>query len=211
LQFALEKGFDASSPENSPAARAGLTVHVARVPAAPFSFYFSFSTFCLSMIERSNEDLLMKTRFHLLAAAMTFVALVAFIAATSPVSAQDSTVIKIATLHPADSGVGRVFQVWAKAVDSRTNGAVQLDFDWTSGDESSLIGRMKDGSLDGALLTSSGLSQVSQPIQRFEIPGIGGGIMISSKSLKKLSEEQRAVLVETANVAAKNLTKALPK
>jgi TRAP-type C4-dicarboxylate transport system substrate-binding protein len=132
-----------------------------------------------------------------------------FIVPASPVSAQDSAVIKIALLYPADSGVGRVFQVWARAVDSRTNGAVQLDFDWTSGDEGSLIERMKDGSLDGALLTSSGLSKVSQPIQRVEIPGGGGGIVISSKSLKKLSEEQRAVLVETANVAAKNLTKAL--
>jgi TRAP-type C4-dicarboxylate transport system substrate-binding protein len=135
----------------------------------------------------------------------------AFIAATNSFSAQDSAVIKIALLYPADSGVGRVFHVWAKAVDFRTNGAVQLDFDWTSGDESSLIGRMKDGSLDGALLTSSGLSQVSQPIRRFEIPSSGGGIVISSKSLAKLSKEQQAVLVETTNVAAKNLTRALPK
>jgi TRAP-type C4-dicarboxylate transport system substrate-binding protein len=134
----------------------------------------------------------------------------AFIVSTSSISAQESGVIKIALLYPADSGVGRVFQVWARAVDSRTNGAVQLDFDWTSGDEGSLIGRMKDGSLDGALLTSSGLSQVSQPVHRFEIPGSGGGIVISSKSLEKLSKEQQAVLVETANVAAKNLTRALP-
>ena len=134
----------------------------------------------------------------------------AFIVSTSSISAQESGVIKIALLYPADSGVGRVFQVWARAVDSRTNGAVQLDFDWTSGDEGSLIQRMKDGSLDGALLTSSGLSKVSQPVHRFEIPGSGGGIVISSKSLEKLSKEQQAVLVETANVAAKNLTRALP-
>jgi TRAP-type C4-dicarboxylate transport system substrate-binding protein len=134
----------------------------------------------------------------------------AFIVSTSSISAQESGVIKIALLYPADSGVGRVFQVWARAVDSRTNGAVQLDFDWTSGDESSLIGRLKDGSLDGALLTSSGLGKVSQPVHRFEIPGSGGGIVISSKSLEKLSKEQQAVLVETANVAAKNLTRALP-
>jgi TRAP-type C4-dicarboxylate transport system substrate-binding protein len=127
-------------------------------------------------------------------------------------TAQESgtSVIKIATLYPADSGVGRVFQVWAKAVDSRTNGAVQLDFDWNSqgGNEDSFIERMEGGSLDGALLTSSGLSKVSQPVQRFEIPGNGGAIVISSKSLEELSEEQRAVLVETANVAAKNLKRA---
>jgi TRAP-type C4-dicarboxylate transport system substrate-binding protein len=154
----------------------------------------------------------MKPSFHLLAATMAFViASVAFIGATRSVWAQENGVIKIALLYPADSGVGRVFQVWARAVDSRTNGAVQLDFDWTSGDESSLIERMKDGSLDGALLTSSGLSQVSRPVQSFKIPGSGGGIVISSKSLAKLSGEQRAVLVETANVAATNLTRALPK
>ncbi len=136
----------------------------------------------------------------------------AFIVSTSSISAQDSAVIKIATLYPADSGVGRVFRNWVKAVDFRTNGAVQLDFDWNEegGDEDSFIKRLKDGSLDGALLTSSGLSQVSQPVHRFEIPGSGGGIVISSKSLEKLSKEQQAVLVETANVAAKNLTRALP-
>ncbi|HEY5073209.1 MAG TPA: hypothetical protein VII34_00850 [Pyrinomonadaceae bacterium] len=134
-----------------------------------------------------------------------------FIVWTTSVSAQDSAVIKIAMLYPLDSGVGRVFHSWAKAVDLRTNGAVQLDFDSNSGDEGSFIQRMKDRSLDGALLTSSGLSKVSQPIQRFEIPGNGGGIVISSKSLAKLSKEQQAALVETANVAAKNLTRALPK
>jgi len=141
----------------------------------------------------------------------TVIATFSFIVWTSSVSAQESAVFKIALLYPADSGVGRVFQVWARAVDARTNGAVQLDFDWTSGDEGSLIARMKDGSLDGALLSSSGLSRVSQSVQRFEIPGSRGGIVISSKTLAKLSAEQRAVLVETANVAAKNLTKALPK
>jgi TRAP-type C4-dicarboxylate transport system substrate-binding protein len=136
-----------------------------------------------------------------------------FIVWTTSVSAQDSAVIKIAMLYPFDSGVGRVFHSWAKAVDLRTNGAVQLDFDPNEegGGEDSFIKRMKDGSLDGALLTSSGLSKVSQPIQRFEIPGSGGGIVISSKSLAKLSKEQQAVLVDTANVAAKNLTRALKK
>ena len=156
-----------------------------------------------------DKGVLVGMRFIISAVTAAF----SFIVWTTSVSAQDSAVIKIATLFPADSGVGRVFQVWARAVDSRTNGAVQLDFDWNEegGDEDSFIKRMKDGSLDGALLTSSGLSRVSQPIQRFEIPGSGGGIIISSKSLAKLSAEQRAVLVETAKVAAKNLTRALPK
>ena len=157
-----------------------------------------------------DKGVLVGMRFIISAVTAAF----SFIVWTTSVSAQDSAaVIKIATLFPSDSGVGRVFQVWARAVDSRTNGAVQLDFDWNEegGDEDSFIKRMKDGSLDGALLTSSGLSKVSQPVQRAEIPGSGGGIVISSKTLAKLSAEQRAVLVETANVAAKNLTRALPK
>jgi TRAP-type C4-dicarboxylate transport system substrate-binding protein len=153
-----------------------------------------------------DKAFLVGMRFVLSAVTAAF----SFIVSTTSVSAQDSAVIKIAMLYPFDSGVGRVFHSWAKAVGFRTNGAVQLDFDSNSGDEGSLIERMKDGSLDGALLTSSGLGKVSQPIQRFEIPGNGGGIVISSKSLAKLSKEQRAVLVETANVAAKNLTRALP-
>jgi quercetin dioxygenase-like cupin family protein len=99
LQFALEKGFDSFSPENSPAALAGLTVYVARVPAAPFSFYFSFSTFCLSMMQRSNENLLMKTRFHLLAATTAFViASIAFIGEVSSAWAQDPAVVNAKTI-----------------------------------------------------------------------------------------------------------------
>jgi quercetin dioxygenase-like cupin family protein len=93
LQFAFEKGFDSFSPENSPAAVAGLTVHVARVPAAPFSLYFSFSIFCLSMIERFKENPLMKTRFHFLYATIAFViASIAFSGASS-VWAQDPVAV----------------------------------------------------------------------------------------------------------------------
>jgi beta-alanine degradation protein BauB len=99
LQSAHEKAFDSFSPENSPAALAGLTVYVARVPAAPFSFCFSFSTFCLSMIQRSNENLLMKTRFHLLPAAMPFViASIALISGVASASAQDPAVVNAKTI-----------------------------------------------------------------------------------------------------------------
>jgi quercetin dioxygenase-like cupin family protein len=98
LQLALEKAFDSFSPENSPATLAGLTVHVARVPAAAFSFYFSFSTFCLSMIARSDENLLMKTRFHLLRATMAFVVLIAFIGGAASASAQDPAVVNSKTI-----------------------------------------------------------------------------------------------------------------
>jgi quercetin dioxygenase-like cupin family protein len=96
LQSVREEAFDSFSPENSPAALAGLTVYVARVPAAPFSFYFSFSTFCLSMMQRSNENLLMKTRFHLLAATTAFV--MAFIGEVSSAWAQDPAVVNSKTI-----------------------------------------------------------------------------------------------------------------
>jgi beta-alanine degradation protein BauB len=99
LQLTREQAFDSFSPENSPAALAGLTVYVARVPAAPFSFCFSFSTFCLSMIQRSNENLLMKTRFHLLAATTAFViASIAFIGGASSVPAQDPAAVNAKTI-----------------------------------------------------------------------------------------------------------------
>jgi quercetin dioxygenase-like cupin family protein len=86
-------------PENSPAALAGLTVHVARVPAAPFSFSFSVFYFRLSMMERFNENLLMKTRLHLLRATMAFViASIAFIGGAPLVSAQDPAVVNSKTV-----------------------------------------------------------------------------------------------------------------
>jgi TRAP-type C4-dicarboxylate transport system substrate-binding protein len=83
-------------------------------------------------------------------------------------------VIKIGTLAPAASPWGQVFKVWAEAVKQRTNQAVELQFFWNGqqGDEGAMVGKMKDGQLDGAALTAVGLSKIYKPIVALQIPGL---------------------------------------
>ena len=83
-------------------------------------------------------------------------------------------VIKIGTLAPASSPWGQVFKVWAEAVAKRSNDAITLQFfyDGQQGDEGAMVGKMKDGQLDGAVVTAVGLSKAHKPILALQIPGL---------------------------------------
>lgn len=89
-------------------------------------------------------------------------------------NASANQVIKLATLVPADSPWAQVIKVWAKAVQQRTNGTLELDAEWNgmTGDEDAFIEKMKSGDLDAALVTSTGLGKVYHPILALEIPGL---------------------------------------
>lgn len=88
--------------------------------------------------------------------------------------ASAAEVIKIGTLAPAASPWGQVFKVWAEAVKKRTNEAVELQFFWNGqqGDEGAMVGKMKDGQLDGAAITAVGLSKIYKPIVALQVPGL---------------------------------------
>ncbi len=88
--------------------------------------------------------------------------------------ARAAEVIKIGTLAPAASPWGQVFKVWAEAVKKRTNEGVELQFFWNGqqGDEGAMVGKMKDGQLDGAAITAVGLGKIYKPILALQTPGL---------------------------------------
>jgi len=88
--------------------------------------------------------------------------------------ARAAEAIKIATVASPTSPWGRVFKTWADAVKKKTNEEVELQFFWnaTQGEESGMVGKMKDGQLDGAALTAVGLGKIHKPILALQIPGL---------------------------------------
>ena len=86
----------------------------------------------------------------------------------------DPTTLTVGTLAPAESPWGKVFKVWKKAVNLRTNGALDLQFFWNGqqGDEGAMVGKMRTGQLDGAALTANGLSMIYKDVLVLQLPGL---------------------------------------
>ena len=101
-------------------------------------------------------------------------ALAAGIGAGTAGEAKAGEVIKIGTLAPAASPWGQVFKVWAEAVKTKSGGNVELQFFYNGqqGDEGAMVGKMKDGQLDGAAVTAVGLSKIYKPILALQTPGL---------------------------------------
>ena len=104
---------------------------------------------------------------------MIVIAALAFVLSAKTARA-DGTTLKVGTLAPGESPWGQVFKVWAKGVNERTNGAVQLQFFWNGqqGDEGAMVGKMRTGQLDGAALTATGLSMVYKHVLVMQLPGL---------------------------------------
>ena len=116
-----------------------------------------------------NQESLMNTRHRaLLAFLLSFVSL----ALAAPAEAGQT--LRIATLVPKNSSWGKVFRVWQKAVKAKTNGELELDvyYNGVSGMEDNMVGKMKSGQLDGALLSSAGLSNVYRDVMVLQLPGM---------------------------------------
>jgi TRAP-type C4-dicarboxylate transport system substrate-binding protein len=86
----------------------------------------------------------------------------------------DGTTLKVGTLAPAESPWGQVFKIWAKAVNDRTSGSLQLQFFWNGqqGDEGAMVGKMRTGQLDGAAITATGLSMIYKDVLVLQLPGL---------------------------------------
>jgi TRAP-type C4-dicarboxylate transport system substrate-binding protein len=86
----------------------------------------------------------------------------------------DPVVLKFGTLAPPASPWGRVFRVWARATDERSQHAVRIQFFWngTQGDEGAMVGKMRTGQLDGAAITALGLGQIDKQVLLFQLPGL---------------------------------------
>ena len=96
-----------------------------------------------------------------------------FAAAPRPAEA-DAITLTVGTLAPAESPWGKVFKVWKKAVNLRTNGALDLQFFWNGqqGDEGAMVGKMRTGQLDGAAVTANGLSMIYRDVLVLQLPGL---------------------------------------
>ena len=110
----------------------------------------------------------MSLRKHL--ATLVVVALALGISSTA--AAEDT--IKIGTLAPESSAWGKVFKAWSKAVKKKSDGKLKLKwyFNGAQGDEGAMIDKMKSGQLDGAAVTSVGLSKIHLDLLSMQIPGL---------------------------------------
>jgi TRAP-type C4-dicarboxylate transport system substrate-binding protein len=82
--------------------------------------------------------------------------------------------IKIGTLAPKKSAWGKVFGAWSKAVKKKSKGELELKWYYNAqqGDEGAMIGKMRSGQLDGAAVTSVGLSKIKQDLLAVQLPGL---------------------------------------
>ena len=84
--------------------------------------------------------------------------------------------LRLATLAPRESGLGRAFLVLRDELRRRTDGKVELKmyFGGVSGDELTVVRKMRAGQLDGALLTSHGLGALVRQVLVLQAPGLIG-------------------------------------
>ena len=82
--------------------------------------------------------------------------------------------LKIATLAPKSSAWGKVFSAWSKAIDKKTGGKLQLKFYWNGaqGTDSTLVGKLRSGQIDGATLGAEGLGEIHRPALALQLPGL---------------------------------------
>lgn len=105
-------------------------------------------------------------------------ALTILVGLTATKEADAAEVIKVATLAPKGSPWGQVFSFWEKAVKDKSGGRAEIQFSYNgqiSGqqvDEASMVAKMKAGQLDGAAVTSVGLSKIYKPILALQLPGL---------------------------------------
>jgi len=82
--------------------------------------------------------------------------------------------LRLATLAPRQSGLGKAFQQLRKELKEKTNGAVELKMyhGGVAGDEETVVRKMRVGQLDGALLTSTGLGALVPQVLVLQAPGL---------------------------------------
>ncbi len=102
------------------------------------------------------------------------VALGAGAAATSAHAQAASTDLRMATLAPSGSTWSVNFAKSASAIDSKTVGRVTLKWyeGGAQGDEKDYVRKIGLGQLDGAAITSTGLSMIDESIRVLELPDL---------------------------------------
>jgi TRAP-type C4-dicarboxylate transport system substrate-binding protein len=93
---------------------------------------------------------------------------------TSHAAAEETHQIRIATLAPRQSSLGDIYQTFKIGMKKATNGAVNVKmyYGGIAGDEITVVRKMRVGQLDGALITSTGLSALVRQVLVMEAPGL---------------------------------------
>jgi len=82
--------------------------------------------------------------------------------------------VRIGTLVPKSSAVGQILLDWALAVSKKSEGKLELQIFYNAqqGDEGAMVGKMKAGMLEGAVISAVGLGKTYKPIPAIEMPGL---------------------------------------
>jgi len=88
--------------------------------------------------------------------------------------AEPSHQLRIASLAPRQSGLGKAFLELRKEIRARSEGDVELKMylGGVAGDEMTVVRKMRVGQLDGALLTSTGLGALVPQVLVLQAPGL---------------------------------------
>ncbi|MBI5514479.1 MAG: TRAP transporter substrate-binding protein DctP [Deltaproteobacteria bacterium] len=97
-----------------------------------------------------------------------------FLSVVSMGSAYGQRAISVATLAPAGSTYMRVLDAANRELRRRTNNALTLRFypGGVQGDESEVVRKMRQGRIDGAVMTGIGMGQIHRPVLAFMLPGM---------------------------------------
>ena len=94
--------------------------------------------------------------------------------AAEAAKAEPSHQLRIASLAPRQSGLGKAFLELRKELRERSKGEVELKMylGGVAGDEMTVVRKMRVGQLDGALLTSTGLGALVPQVLVLQAPGL---------------------------------------
>ena len=104
--------------------------------------------------------------------ALASLATVGALTAFSAVASADNVEIRLATLAPDGSSWMKVLGKGAAEIDTKTEGRVKVKYyaGGVQGDERDVVRKINLGQLDGAAVTSVGLSMIDESIRVLELP-----------------------------------------
>ncbi|HEX4339772.1 MAG TPA: TRAP transporter substrate-binding protein DctP [Polyangiaceae bacterium] len=110
----------------------------------------------------------------MISARLRLVTCAAALALCTAGSARATQTIRLATIAPRTSTWGKVLEAWQKAVEQKTDGQIALNiyYNGVQGDERTVVSKIKTGELDGAALSSIGLSHVFRDVMVLQLPGV---------------------------------------
>ena len=118
--------------------------------------------------------------------------------ASAEASPEPTHQLRLATLAPRGSGLGKAFQELRKELREKTNGQVELKmyYGGVAGDEETVVRKMRVGQLDGALLTSTGLGALVPQVLVLQAPGLISSYPALDDVRKQLAPELETLFVK---------------